>query len=195
MWPAFVALTLADGVILHLLPPVKLGLRADGMTLLFGIIVATFGNLVLVGAVAPWLARRLDARSRAEPPVGAGAQLPAGVRLELLQDRVGTGLLVAGCVGVLAAGLGSRPLVVSETNATQANAGAVERYVMSRGSPELVRNLETANTIKLGEGYFRTCIARDDRRHAFCLYVDTNFKPPHVRRDPSTQPNSEFLRR
>lgn len=185
MWPAFIVLTLLDGVLLHLLPPVKLGLTADGMTVVFGIIVATFGNLVLVGAVAPWLARRLAARTRAQER----ERLPERVRLEALQDRVGTVLLGLGVVGVVAAGLGSRPVVVSETHATETNARAVQQFIERSGNPELIRNLEAANTIKLGEGLFRSCVPRDSRRSYFCLLVDTKRNPASVRVDPSGQPN------
>ena len=189
MWPTFVVLTVADGVLLHLLPPVRLGLTRDGMTVIFGIIVATFANLFLVGVVAPWLARRLLARRRPEPSAGS---LPAEVRQEVLADRLGTALLIAGLVGVVAAGLGSRPVVVSETDATEENARAVKSFIEGSRHPELIRNLETATTVKLGEGFFRTCIARDDRRRAFCLYVDTEKDPTEVRRDPSNTPNSEL---
>jgi hypothetical protein len=193
LWPAFVAATVADGVLLHLLPPVRLGFTREGMTLVFGVIVATFGNLVLVGAIAPWLARRLSER----PAATAGGTLgtvPHQVRREVVLDRVGTALLAAGLIGVLAAGLGSREVVVSETNATEQNANLVRHYVETRGSAELHRNLETANTVKLGEGYFRTCIARDDRRRYFCLFVDTKKKPPRVVKDPSSEPNQGYVR-
>ena len=40
-------------------------------------------------------------------------------QVEVLTDRVGTGLLVASLVGVLAAGLAARPLVVAETDARE----------------------------------------------------------------------------
>ena len=188
LWPAFVVFTVTDGVLLHLLPPVRLGFTREGMTLVFGVIVATFVNLVLVGAVAPWLARRLAAR----PVVAAGGSLgevPDQVRREVLQDRVGTALLAAGLVGVVAAGLGSREVVVADTKATEKNAQLVRHYVQHSRDPELIRNLETANTRKLGDGYFRTCIARDDRRHYFCLFVDTRKHPAQMVRDPSSEPN------
>jgi len=184
MWPAFVLLTLLDGVILHELPPVRLGFTEEGMTLPFGIIVAAFGNLFLVGVAAPWLARRLVAREQL--PTAASRQ----IRREVLQDRVGTVLLGLGLIGVLAAGLGSREVVVSETADTEENARVVKSYVERSGNPELLRNLETANTIKLGPGYFRTCIAHDDRRSAFCLLVNTHRTPTSVRVDPSSEPNS-----
>ncbi len=182
MWPSFVVITLVDGLILHLLPPVR-----TGVDLIPGILLATFGNLVLVGLVAPWLARRLWNNRTAAAP---GA--PPRAQREVLVDRVGTALLLASVVGVLAAGLAARPLVVSETEDTERNAEAFRSFVLSQGSPELERNLETANTIRLGEDYFRTCIARDDRERYFCAFVDTSENPPAVRHDGSAEANSAY---
>lgn len=182
MWPSFIVLTFVDGVVMHLLPPV-----GTGVDLIPGVLLATFGNLVLIGVVAPWLARRLRARQ----PAPAGPT-PADAAREVLTDRIGTGLLLAGLVGVIAAGLAARPVVVSETESTERNAWAVRDYVLHSGDPELVRNMETANTIRLTEGYYRTCIARDDRRRYFCLFVDTRKRPVEVVRDRDARPNSEF---
>lgn len=188
LWPAFVLITLADGLVLHFLPPVRLGFTREGMTLIFGVIVATFVNLILVGAVAPWLAKRLAAR----PAVTAGGTLgavPDQVRREVIQDRVATGLLAAGLLGVVAAGLGSREVVVADTNATQRNANLVRSYVLRSGDAELIRNLETANTAKLSDSYFRTCIASDSRRRFFCFLVDLKKHPVRVVPDHDATPN------
>jgi len=182
MWPAFIAITLLDGVILHLLPPVR-----TGVDLVPGILLATFGNLILIGAIAPWLARRTWRR---RPAAEGGA--PPRAQLEVLTDRIGTGLLVASVFAVLAAGLAARPLVVSETEDTERNAKAFRAFVLSRGEPELERNLDTANTVRLSEDYFRTCIARDDRERFFCAFVDTSVQPPAVQGDQSAEPNSAF---
>ena len=183
MWPAFIALTLLDGVLLHLLPPVR-----TGVDLIPGILIATFANLILIGAVAPLLARRISA-SRPGPPA------PQQAAREVLVDRIGTGLLAAGVLGVLAAGLAARPVVVSETEETEQNAQAVRAHVLRSGDQELLRNLETANTIRLAEGYFRTCIARDDRRRHYCLFVNTAESPAGITRDPSEEPNSAYKAR
>jgi hypothetical protein len=182
MWPSFIGLTLLDGLLLHLLPPVQ-----TGVDLVPGILIATFGNLVLIGAVAPWLARRVWARRPAAAP---GA--PAKAQLEVLTDRIGTWLLVASVAGILAAGLAARPNVISETRDTEANADAVRNFILKSGDQELIRNMETANTVRLHEGYFRTCVARDDRRHYFCLFVNTHKHPTEVIRDPSQEPNSIY---
>jgi hypothetical protein len=185
MWPAFVALTLLDGLVLHLLPPVR-----TGVDLVPGILLATFGNLVLVGAVAPWLARRIHARR----PRHQG-EAPPQAALEVLTDRVGTGLLAASVVGVLAAGLAARPTVVVETEQREEAAEAFRAHVERRGDPELVRNLQASDTVRLAEGYFRTCVPRDDRRRRVCFLIDTTRHPTAVERHRSSEPNSAFKAR
>jgi hypothetical protein len=191
-WPAFALLTIGDGLLLHLLPPI-----ASGIDLIPGIIIASFSNLFLVGAVAPFLARRMIAeRKIAGGAVGANGAAhtgPGGAPYEVLLDRAATGLLVAGALGLLAAGLASRPLIVSETEATELNARLVRSYVLAHAEPEYRRNVDAANTIRVAEGYFRTCIPADDRRRAWCLLVDTNLDPPDVREDRSATPNDEYL--
>src|SRR5215210_8154675 len=147
MWPTFVAITLLDGLIMWRLPPV-----GGGVDVVPAILIATFGNLVLIAAVAPWLARRTWRRRPAAEP---GA--PPKAQLEVLIDRVGTGLLLATVLGVVAAGLAARPTVVSETKETERNAKAFREFILERGDEELIRNLDTANTIELGDALFRTC--------------------------------------
>jgi hypothetical protein len=201
-WPTFAVMTVADGLLLHFLPPVS-----SGVEVIPGIIIASFANLFLVGAVAPWLARRMVAERSAreaaaapapgEPPSanghGAAATGPSAPPYEVLLDRAATGLLVAGALGLLAAGLASRPLIVSETEATELNARVVRDYTLAHAEPEYQRNIDAANTIRISEGYFRTCVPANDRRRAWCLFVDTNRSPPEVREDTSVTPNDKYL--
>ena len=84
----------------------------------------------------------------------------------------------------LVSGLANRPVIVSETEATEEVGRELRAYVQRSGSEELRRNLETANTIRLSEGFFRTCIARDDRRRYFCLFIDTDKEPTEVQARP-----------
>lgn len=183
MWPAFVVLTIADGLLLHELPP-----QATGVDLVPALIVASFGNLFLIGVVAPWIARRLEERQTQAPEE---RELP----FEVMVDRAATALLLAGLVGVVAAGLAARPAVITETDATQANAKAIRAYVERHGTAEERRNLHAADTVRLSKGYFRTCVPRDDGRTAWCYFVDTRRKPPTVTKDPSAVPNARsFVR-
>jgi hypothetical protein len=109
--------------------------------------------------------------------------------LPVAADRGTVALLAAGAVGLAASGLATHHLIVTDTNATAANARAVQDWVNDHGSSTYRRNLETANTARLSAGYFRTCIADDARHHYLCLLVDTRRHPPSVVRDPSEEPN------
>ncbi len=182
-WPVFAAVTFVDGLIIHLVSPT--GGQVD---VFLGVIVASFGNLFLVGLVAPWLARRLLERQR----IDERATGVPGPPEEVVHNRTGTALLVAGALALLAAGLGLQPLVVSETEETEENARLVQAHVDRHADEEVRRNLETANTIRIGEGFFRTCIALDDRTRAYCLFVDVNEDPPSVTEDPNPVPNEQF---
>ena len=181
-WPTFVVATLADGLILHLLPP-----TGPDFDAVFGIFVATFVNLFLIGAVAPWLANRLHKRA-SQQPSALGA-----VPLEVVRDRTATALLIIGVGGLIAAGLGNREVVVSETKATEENGRLVRDYVERHGSAEVKRNVQTANAHRLEIDYFRTCINLDDRTKAYCLFVDT--ASDTVVRDRDTRPNGEAFAR
>jgi len=184
-WPAFVVCTLVDGLIINALPP----LFTRELDVLGAVLIATFGNLFLLGAVAPFLTKRLVRRSA----LAAHPAAPPQADREVLQDRVATLAMAAGMAACLVSGLANRPLIVSETRATEEVGRELEAYVNRSGSTELRRNLETANTLRLGDGYFRTCVARDDRRRYTCLFVDTNKDPVQVRRDPSNASNSEVM--
>ena len=180
-WPAFALLTVADGLILHALPPTGTGVRVVP-----GILLGAVGNLFLVAVVAPWLARRLLERHARAEAAGLGPAPP----YEVVVSRAGTGLLVAGAFGLVAAGLAARPLVVSETEATTENAAAVRAHVLGGAPAEIRRNVDSANTVRVSRDFFRTCVAYDDRSRAYCVWVDTNSEPPRLRPDPSQIPNA-----
>jgi len=144
------------------------------------IILAGFANLALIAAAD--LVMRFAERKRAE----RGIDDP---HLPVAADRGAVLLLAAGVVGLAASSLATHHLIVSDTNATTANAKAVEGWVDEHAPATYRRNLETANTARLSAGYFRTCIADDARRHYLCLFVDTKRRPPAVVRDPSEEPN------
>jgi hypothetical protein len=179
MWPTFIAITLLDGVLLHELPPTQ-----EGYDLIAGILIATFANLVLIGAVAPWLARRIWKR---RPAAAAGA--PPRAQLEVLTDRIGTGLLLASLVGLVAAGLAAKPVVVAETKEKERAAEELYRYVMGHGSDELKRNVEASDMVRQGDDYFRACIPNDDRDDRTCYLLDVRRRDVRIEEDPSSLPN------
>jgi hypothetical protein len=179
-WPVFGLVTVIDAVVLHVLPPVS-----GGVDFVPALIVGSFGNLFLVGAIAPWLGGRLAAREQL-----AGGSVPR----EVFTDRAAVGLLLAGVAALVAAGLGTRPVIVSETRRTERIVPAIERYVAEHATPEVQRNLQTANTKPLDDrGNFRVCISLDDRTRAWCMFVDASRDPATVTPDSDRRPNALYF--
>ena len=72
---------------------------------------------------------------------------PPKAQLEVLTDRIGTGLLVAGVFGILAAGLANRPHDRRRDQPARARPPRLlEDYVDGHGDDELRRNLEASDT-------------------------------------------------
>lgn len=185
LWPAFGIAVVVDAAILHFLPPVGSEQQINapaGLNLIGDLILAGFTNLFLVAVIAPWLAKRLSER-----PVPAGdVPLP----YELHYGRTAAILMALGALGLVIVGLGNRPLIVSETKATETNARLVEEYVMNHGNAEMKRNIDTANTARLASNFFRTCISNDHRTSYWCFFVDTKADPAKLTRDTDRRPNS-----
>jgi hypothetical protein len=183
-WPAFGLLTVLDGVIIKALPPAGSGAR-----LIPAIIIASFGNLILVGLVAPWLSRALRARN--ETAQAAGEAVPS---FEITVDHVATVMMGLATIGLVVAGLGNRRVVVAATDEVERAGNAAQVYVLRYGTPEVKRNFDTLNTHRFGDGTYRMCVALDDRRLAYCMFVDGRQKPPSVKPDPDKNPNGKYFR-
>ena len=187
-WPLFVALTVLDALIVNWLPPA--GTRALFVP---SLVICGFANLFLIGAIAPWLARRIAARQGQRP---ATSTFPPANHIELLTDRIAVLTLVIACLGLLAAGAGNRKVVVAATDRLERGGTAARDYAIAHGAPDVVRNARAANinTQELSQdGFFRMCVPYDDPTRAFCMYVDASEKPPVVKPDGDTRPNGAMF--
>lgn len=185
LWPAFGLAVAVDAAILHFLPPVGTEQQLNapaGLNLVGDLIVAGFANLFLIAVIAPWLAKRMTARG-----VPAG-EIPAPYSVHL--GRIAVGAMAVGALGLVVVGLANRPVIVSETEASETNARLVQQWIDNHGNAEMKRNIETANTARLSADFFRTCIASDERTKYYCFYVDTKADPPTIVRDRDSRPNS-----
>jgi hypothetical protein len=180
MWPTFAILTVAEGFVMHEWPPI--GTRIPDVVI--GSIIALFGNLFLVGVVAPWLSRRLIDRDR----LAGRERFPPEVYL----DRTAIAVLAVGAVGVLAAGLANLRVSTAETDALKEAGDRAQAYVNAHADDEIKDRLNGANSARLGEGFFRVCVPRIDATKQYCMFVDT--RRDTVRKDPSTVPNQKFVR-
>ncbi|MEA2448854.1 MAG: hypothetical protein QOG63_786 [Thermoleophilaceae bacterium] len=183
-WPLFAVVTFVDALIVQAEPPV--GAQALFFPALF---LCSFANLFLIGAVAPWLARRLRARE------AAPASFPPAAHHELLVDRIACTVLVLGAVGLLIAGLGNQKEPVCVTDRVCHLGDAVKAYVDAHAPAEVQRNIDLLDSHQTQEdGFFRACVAFDDRRRAYCMFVDANKRPPTVVPDHDTRPNGIYFR-
>jgi hypothetical protein len=173
-WPAFVVLTLVDGILLVVLPPY------DGApeSVFPGVVLAGFVNLLAVAVAAPACGALLR-RVRPDLP-----------RL-IASNYAGGWLLVAITALLVGFGLLHRSAVDEEQARERAVAVAMHDYVVGE-EPALRGSLATIDVIRIDRDYYRACIPGEDARHWLCLFVSTDQHPPGIKRDPEEVPNSSY---
>ena len=176
LWPTFVVATLADGVVLRELPFYEGGPRdLWGTTLLAG-----FANLVAVALVAPLVARALRRRR---------SDLPR----EVARNYAGTWLVCALLALAVIGGVVHRPAVRAEEADRSAQLLAVVEYVRSQ-APEFEPGLHAADTLRVEDDLYRTCVPGPDPKRPLCLLVSTDQQPPGITRDLDRAPNDAYRR-
>jgi len=171
LWPAFLFLTVVDGVLITLLPPYS----GTPPGLVGGLLLAGFANLLLTAVVAPFAGRALRRRR---------PDLPRPVAL----DHAGTALLCALTVVLFLAGLAHRPAVAEQAGDEAALVAAVRAYVAAH-APEWAPGLGELDARAYAPDVYRACVPGSDPRRALCLIVDTDRRPARVTRDPSMTPD------
>jgi len=174
MWPAFAVLTVLDGLLIHWRP-----LAGDGTALVPALLLAFFFNLVVVAVLAPMAGALLRRRRRDLPRL-------------VSHDYAGTVLLGVVSGLVLLAGLLHGPAVEEGRRDVRAQTLAVHRYVLGQAPPEYRPHLAAADTLRLEEDLFRTCVPGDDPKRRLCLFVNTDQEPAGVQVDGNREPNSSF---
>jgi hypothetical protein len=173
-WPAFVLFTTVDALLLNELP-----IYGDGPGgLIPGVLLAGFANLFLLAVVAPAAGRLIRRRHPDLPKL-------------IATDFAGTSLVAIGFLAVLGGGLLHRPVVQEERADRVAQFAAVRDYVDSQARQHRAF-LGSADTIRLSDDLFRTCVPGPEARRPLCLFVNTDQHPPGVTRDTDLTPNSDF---
>ena len=171
-WPAFVVLTVVDGVLLAVLP-----FTGDGSTFVAGVLIAGFMNLFAVAALAP-LAGRALRRRRPDLP-----------RL-IARDYAGTAALIAVTALLFAGGLAHRPTVQGARDDERAAVSGVHDYVLSQ-APAYRDGLAAIDARLLEPDLYRACVPGRDGRW-LCLFVSTDQRPAGITVDPDRVPNIDY---
>ena len=162
LWPAFVALTIADAVVGHMLPP-----AGDGQSVVSAALVALVLNLIAVIL----LSRPLGAVLRR-----ARGDLPGIVA----RDYAGTTVIVVIALALLTAGLLHRPTLQAQRSTMYDAIKRAQAYIGDRAPAQFRRNLELVDTFVIQQGsIYRTCVPSDDRKRTYCVIV--NDKLPFAR--------------
>ncbi len=173
-WPAFVALTVGDAVLLHLLP-----IGGGGTGLYAALLLGMFFNLVAVAGAGPLIGLALRRRSPQLPKVVAA-------------DRGGTIALVGTTLILAGFGIAHRGALRAEHDGFVAQSYAMRVYVAHQADPQYQRNITRADSVRLGDDLYRTCVPGADPRRALCLIIDVSTSPPGVKLDSSHAPNTTF---
>lgn len=162
LWPAFVALTIADAVVGHMLPP-----AGDGQSIVSAALVALVLNLIAVIL----LSRPLGAVLRR-----ARGDLPSIVA----RDYAGTTVVVVIALALLTAGLLHRSTLQAQRSTMYDAIKRAQAYIGDRAPAQFRRNLELVDTFVIQQGsIYRTCVPSDDRKRTYCVIV--NDKLPFAR--------------
>jgi hypothetical protein len=173
LWPTFVLLVLAEGVLLNELP--FYGEGPHGF--IPGALIAGFANLAVVAIVAPLAAGRLRRRRPDLPKL-------------IATDYAGTALVWVLALGFLAGGLAHRPAMRAEKEEQVMLAAAVRRYVAAQ-APEYEPYLGLADSLELSEDFHRACVP-GPAHWPLCLFVETDQSPAGVRLDTERIPNGRY---
>jgi hypothetical protein len=173
-WPAFAVLTLIDGVLLTRLP-----FYDDGPgSLVAGLLVAGFANLLAVAVVGPLIGLRLRRRRPDLPKL-------------IATDYASTGVMVAICLAFLAGGLLHRPALQAARAELGAVVASTHDYVLAR-EPEYRDGLPGIDAMRVDDDLYRSCVPGADPRRWLCLFVSTDQSPPGVTEDPDRAPNAAY---
>jgi hypothetical protein len=173
----FLVVTVLEMGLLHWLP-----VQGDATGWVAALLVAGCLNLMAVVVVGGLGAVALRRRRRDLPKVVA----------DDYAGRVALGL-VAG--GLLLGGLLHRPLVEHRRAAFAQQSLAVRKWVALHGDAFARAHVARADSIRLDENLYRTCVPGPDPKRSLCLVVDTSKDPAAVRRDRSREPNTGFVPR
>ncbi len=173
MWPAFVVLTLMDGVVGHLLPPA-------GAT--ETLVAATLLGLVLNVIAVVLLSRPLGIVLR---------RLRRDIPGVVARDYGGTVVVFAVAAILLTAGLVHRPVIHARQRAIEDAIVRAQAWIGDRAPDQFRRNLQDVSLLAIEPGtIYRACVPSVDGGRSYCVIVNRGLPFPNSVKFSGYEPNS-----
>jgi hypothetical protein len=173
LWPAFVALTAADAVVGHLLPP-----AGESESLFAAALLALVVNLLAVLFLARplgWALRRFR------------GDMPSVVA----RDYGGTLVVFAVAAAILSAGLINRPAVAASERAEQDAIVRAQAWIGDRAPDQFRRDLQSVNLLEIQPGtIYRACVPNEANTKFFCVIVNRSLPFEQSVKFSGYEPNS-----
>ncbi len=175
LWPTFAALTLADGIIGHELPP-----TGDKQTFVAAALLGCGLNLVGV-ILLRWPLGSLIRRARGDLP------------WEVAKDYAGTTVVMLVSVILLAWGLANRSSIIANRNALRDAVVRAQAWIGDRAPSEFRRHVALISTLTIETGrVYRSCVPSTSAQRAFCVIVQPRLPLASSVRFDGYEPNSVF---
>jgi hypothetical protein len=154
LWPTFVVVTVADGVILHAFP-----LVGTSQTLIGGIVAAMVVNLLAVILLSRPLGALLR-RRRTDMPVGVA------------RNYAGTGAVALVAAVLVAGGLAHHSTVVNDRRMLDDAVMRAIAFIGARAPQPFRVNVTHPDTYTIEPGYaYRTCVPNRADTRTYCVIV------------------------
>jgi hypothetical protein len=173
LWPSFIAFTIADAAIGHLLPPAGTGESLAGAALL-GLVANLIAVLLLARPIG-MLLRRIR------------GDLPAFIA----RDYGGTVVVLAVTAVIVLAGLAHRSAIQATQRAAQDAIVRAQAWIGDRAPDEFRRNLQFVSLLAIQPGsIYRACVLNAAGTKDYCVIVNRKLPFERSVTFAGSEPNS-----
>jgi hypothetical protein len=155
LWPSFVAFTIADAAVGHVLPPAGATESLAGAALL-GLVLNLLGVLLLSRPMG-WGLRHMK------------GDLPSFIA----RDYGGTIVVLAITATLLTAGLMHRPAIQASRRAMEDAIVRAQAWIGDRAPDQFRRNVQFVSVLAIqGSAIYRACVRNAQNTKSYCVIVD-----------------------
>jgi hypothetical protein len=177
MWPAFVVMGIADGVIGHELP-----INPPRQSVIAGVVVGLVLNLICIVVLSA--------------PVGALLRrLRPDLPVLIARNYAGTGCVLLVTAGFVGIGLAKRSTIAHDSAAMHDAVVRAAAYIGDHAPAQFQAQAERSDALAIQEGsIYRVCVWNADHSRDYCVIVDERLPLRRSVRPAGSEPNATLAR-